>query len=241
MYLELNFGLWLPKSEHYLAIRPPKKITKISESYVSDIDIPLKFRQTSLHRVTITTNVKREKRDFSELLQRVEDIFKQDLKIIVEASDVSKIHRIGSIKESKIRPVLITFANNWKRSEILKKKKDLKDGYITEDFPKEKTDEEKSLTERATVLQSECSEWLELRRSSLTASNLGKVVTRRNDLSMSRKRRLGDLDIICVLQDGADSEDGLDFDDDSLADPDFIPELETVEDETPEINLNETL
>ncbi|CAF4837975.1 unnamed protein product [Pieris macdunnoughi] len=68
---------------------------------------------------------------------RVQEIFKQDLKITLEASDVSKIHRIGTIKENKIRPVLISFANNWKKSVILKIKRGLKDGYITEDFPKE--------------------------------------------------------------------------------------------------------
>ena len=55
---------------------------------------------------------------------------------------------------------------------------------------------------------------------------------------MSRKRRIGDLDIICALQDGADSEDGLDFDDDSVVDPDFIPELENFEDEIPEVDID---
>lgn len=82
---------------------------------------------------------------FSELLQRVQEIFKQDLKITLEASDVSKIHRIGPIRENKIRPVLISLANNWKKSEILKMKRSLKDGYITEDFPKEVLEKRREL------------------------------------------------------------------------------------------------
>lgn len=41
---------------------------------------------------------------------------------------------------------------------------------------------------------------------------------------MSRNRRLGD---VFALHDGADSEDDLDFDNDNLSDPDFVPELET--------------
>lgn len=87
-----------------------------------------------------------ERRDSSsELLRRVQEIFKQDLRITLEASDVSKIHRIGPIKEKKIRPVLISFANNWKKSEILKMKRNLKDGYITEDFTKEVLEKRREL------------------------------------------------------------------------------------------------
>lgn len=55
---------------------------------------------------------------------------------------------------------------------------------------------------------------------------------------MSRKRPIGDEDILLALNDGADSEDGLDFDDDSLADPDFVPDLETFENETSEMDID---
>ncbi|CAH2099838.1 unnamed protein product [Euphydryas editha] len=88
-----------------------------------------------------------EKEDSSvELFEKVQDIFKQDLKITIEANDISKIHRIGITKENKIRPVLISFANNWKRNMILKLKKSLKDlYYITEDFPKEVLEKRREL------------------------------------------------------------------------------------------------
>ncbi|KAJ8710228.1 hypothetical protein PYW07_009594 [Mythimna separata] len=45
-------------------------------------------------------------------------------------------------------------------------------------------------------------------------------------------------DITSMLQDDDDSEDGLDFDDDSLADPDFSPELETFEDNTSTLDID---
>lgn len=45
-------------------------------------------------------------------------------------------------------------------------------------------------------------------------------------------------DITSILQNGDDSEDGLDFDDDSLADPDFSPELETFEDNTSTLDID---
>lgn len=54
----------------------------------------------------------------------------------------------------------------------------------------------------------------------------------------ARQRPLVDEDIAIALHDGADSEDGLDYDDDSLQDPDFVPELETFEDETAELDID---
>lgn len=42
-----------------------------------------------------------------------------------------------------------------------------------------KTEEERQRITQQTVLQSQCSEWLELRRNLLTASNFGKVIKRR--------------------------------------------------------------
>lgn len=46
-----------------------------------------------------------------------------------------------------------------------------------------KSDEQRRQIERRTILQSESSEWLELRRSLLTASNFGKIIKMRRDTS----------------------------------------------------------
>ncbi|KAL4719729.1 hypothetical protein ACJJTC_004661 [Scirpophaga incertulas] len=46
-----------------------------------------------------------------------------------------------------------------------------------------KSSEERKRIERQTILQSQSSEWLELRRSLLTASNFGKVIKMRPDTS----------------------------------------------------------
>lgn len=54
---------------------------------------------------------------------------------------------------------------------------------------------------------------------------------------MSRKRPLTDENITATLNELEDSEDGLDFDDDSIADPDFTVDLETFEDEVPDIDF----
>lgn len=55
---------------------------------------------------------------------------------------------------------------------------------------------------------------------------------------ISRKGFLGDIDISFALNCGSDSDNGLDFDDDRLVDPDFLSELGTLEGETPEENID---
>lgn len=55
---------------------------------------------------------------------------------------------------------------------------------------------------------------------------------------MSLKRFPSDKDISFALNYGADSEYDLDFDVDSLVDPDFVPELNTLENEVSESDIN---
>ncbi|KAI8432777.1 hypothetical protein MSG28_013736 [Choristoneura fumiferana] len=57
---------------------------------------------------------------------------------------------------------------------------------------------------------------------------------------MSRKRCLRDIDISAALFDDNASEDGLDFDDDSIADPDFNPEVEGLADDLAEVLAEES-
>ncbi|CAG4936655.1 unnamed protein product [Colias eurytheme] len=73
-----------------------------------------------------------------------------------------------------------------------------------------KTDEERLLIERSTVLQSESSEWLELRRSILTASNFGKIISRRNNTSCHNIVRdiiyKNNIDHVLAIKHGKDNE-----------------------------------
>ncbi|CAB3252762.1 unnamed protein product [Arctia plantaginis] len=72
-----------------------------------------------------------------------------------------------------------------------------------------KSEEERTRTERQTILQSESSEWLELRRSLLTASNFGKVIKMKPDTSCANivKQLLYKINIEAVpLQHGREYE-----------------------------------
>lgn len=75
------------------------------------------------------------------LIQLVKNKFKDDLNILVEDRDINTIYRIGKIdkqKEEAGRPILISFVNNWKKSEIMKNKNKLNNNvYASEDYPKD--------------------------------------------------------------------------------------------------------
>lgn len=58
------------------------------------------------------------------------------------------IYRISEIdtKNEKVRPILISFVNNWKKSDIMKNKHKLKNNvFASEDYPKEILNKRKEL------------------------------------------------------------------------------------------------
>lgn len=74
------------------------------------------------------------------LIQLVKKKFKDDLNILVEDRDINTIYRIGKRdkQKEKGRPILISFVNNWKKSEIMKNKNKLNNNvYASEDYPKD--------------------------------------------------------------------------------------------------------
>ncbi|GBP71511.1 hypothetical protein EVAR_57076_1 [Eumeta japonica] len=52
-----------------------------------------------------------------------------------------------------MRPILITLMNGWKKNEIITNKTKFKDGYISEDFPKEVLLKRKELQKLVLVVQ----------------------------------------------------------------------------------------
>lgn len=92
----------------------------------------------------IIFGIKEDENSNLELLQKVKEAFKTDLSINIEDHDVNNIYRIGKAGD-KARPTLVSFVNEWKKNEIMKMKKNLKDGYISEDYTKEVLEKRKSL------------------------------------------------------------------------------------------------
>ncbi|KOB70157.1 Endonuclease-reverse transcriptase, partial [Operophtera brumata] len=127
-------------------LEPLIEENKIMKSKIEVLERKIEYLEKEKKKNNILVFGLEEKEKSSlELLQVVQDTIKADLKIALETSDVSKIHRIGAIKENKIRPVLIAFTNSWKRSEIVKMRRSLKQVYVTEDFPKEVLEKRREL------------------------------------------------------------------------------------------------
>ncbi|PZC75915.1 hypothetical protein B5X24_HaOG205308 [Helicoverpa armigera] len=87
-----------------------------------------------------------DEKNTSELLEKTKNLFLTELDISIEGFDVNQIYRIGKPnKGEKPRPTLLGLNSGWKRSEIMKNKKKLKEIYITEDYSKETMEKRKAL------------------------------------------------------------------------------------------------
>ncbi|CAG4928113.1 unnamed protein product [Colias eurytheme] len=75
----------------------------------------------------------------SDLLEKITLKIREDLHVQLEQRDINYIHRIGKKDEnkSKVRPILLSLVNSWKKNEIMSKKKNLKDLYLSEDYSKD--------------------------------------------------------------------------------------------------------
>lgn len=94
----------------------------------------------------IMFGVNEGERSTQELIQIIINIFKTDLNIQFQEQEIKKIYRLGKEKSSESpRPILFSFVSEWKKNEVMKKKKNLKNVYITEDYTKEVLEKRKAL------------------------------------------------------------------------------------------------
>lgn len=101
----------------------------------------------------IIYKLKETEQSSTDLMELTIKKLKTDLNIPLESSDINAIRRIGKKdgKDGKIRPILVAFLSNWKKNEILKYKKKLKEIYISEDYPKDILDKRREL--QATLIE----------------------------------------------------------------------------------------
>lgn len=94
----------------------------------------------------IIFGLKEEEESTSGLIQVAKKIFNKDLNINIGDFEINKIFRIGKKSpDGKPRPVLLSFVNLWKKNEVMKARKNLKDIYITDDYSKEVLEKRKNL------------------------------------------------------------------------------------------------
>lgn len=97
----------------------------------------------------IIFGLKENEQSLSDLMELIKAKISSDLNIPLENRDINTIYRIGNKNTSnKDRPILVTFVNGWKKTEIMRNRNKLKDVYATEDYPKEVLDKRKELQEK---------------------------------------------------------------------------------------------
>lgn len=81
-----------------------------------------------------------------DLMMCLKNHISDDLGINIESYEINNIYRIGiKNKNEKPRPLLVSLVSAWKKAEITRNKRKLKELYITEDFSKETLEIRKSL------------------------------------------------------------------------------------------------
>ncbi|GBP78304.1 Retrovirus-related Pol polyprotein from type-1 retrotransposable element R2 [Eumeta japonica] len=134
-----------------------EKLVPIIEENKS-LKLKVEYQQTEIEYLKrekrnnniITFDVEELEKSTLDLIHIIKRIFKSDVNIDIDEYGINKIHRIGNANKerNKTRPVLCSFVNGWKKSEIIKSKKGLKKIYVTEDFPKEILTKRKALQEK---------------------------------------------------------------------------------------------
>lgn len=117
-----------------------------------------------------------------ELIQKLKETFNQDLNIKIEEYDINKIYRLGNRKRenSKPRPVLCSFINNWKKTEIIRSKKNLKTIYIAEDYSKDVLQKRKELQAKLTE---------ERQKGNIAYLKYDKLIVKENNYSQEKRKR----------------------------------------------------
>lgn len=124
-----------------------------------------------------------KEKDPSGLVDIVKEKIKNDLEITLEISEINKLHRIGrkSATDTKVRPVLISFVNEWRKIEIIKNKKRFNDVYVTEDYPK-------AILEKRKELQGQLEE--ERRKGNQAYIKYDKIVINSRDGRKDSRKRV---------------------------------------------------
>nr|XP_021189846.1 uncharacterized protein LOC110375883 [Helicoverpa armigera] len=104
------------------------------------------FRKEKKSNNVVIYGLEEREKSSLELFRIVTEIFKRDLNLPVEENEVNRLYRLGKNKvENKHRPVLLSFTSGWKKDQIIRNKKSLKDIYISEDYSKEVIEKRKAL------------------------------------------------------------------------------------------------
>lgn len=140
------------------------------------------FKKDKKQNNIIIFGLKEEEQSTSGLIQEVKEIFNKYLNINIRDFEINNIYRIGKKSpDGKPRPVLLSFVNSWKKNEVMKVRKNLKDNiYITEDYSKE-------VLEKRKMLQTKLKE--ERMKGNFAYIKYDKLVVKENNTTNEKRKR----------------------------------------------------
>ncbi|KAJ0171949.1 hypothetical protein K1T71_012712 [Dendrolimus kikuchii] len=116
-----------------------------------------------------------------DLIKCIKKCFLDELGITIENYEINKIYRIGlRNKNEKPRPTLLSLVSGWKKTEIMRNKKKLKELYITEDYSKETLEIRKSLQPK--LLE-------ERQKGNLAYIKYDKLIVKENSRALDKRKR----------------------------------------------------
>lgn len=123
-----------------------------------------------------------------ELMEKTRFKIKNDLNISFDSRDIDIIHRIGkkgNDKNNKMRPVLISLVNGWKKKEIMVNKRMLTGAYASHDLTKEELERKRQL--RANIMNEKNNEEHVPTKDNKTTVKQKTIITdkRKRNLSIS--------------------------------------------------------
>ncbi|CAB3241247.1 unnamed protein product [Arctia plantaginis] len=119
---------------------------KILKTKLGKLEIEVEsLKRAKKQNNLIFFGLKEDEKSNLELLQKVKKILETDLSTNLKDYEVNNIYRIRKKLSDKARPTLVTFVNEWKKNEVSKLKKNLKDVYISEDYTKDVLEKRKML------------------------------------------------------------------------------------------------
>ncbi|XP_045455045.1 uncharacterized protein LOC123664559 [Melitaea cinxia] len=163
-------------------LKPILEENKILKNKIENLEKKVEYlKRDKKSNNIIIHGLNEDEKSIPDLLNKVKKHFLDELNLKLEDWEVNKIYRIGkSNNNNKPRPTVLVLVCGWKKSEIMRNKKKLRELYITEDYSKETLEKRKAL-------QSKVAE--ERKKGNFAFIKYDKLVVKKNPNTNDKRKR----------------------------------------------------
>ncbi|KAF6214140.1 hypothetical protein GE061_008879 [Apolygus lucorum] len=125
--VEMKTDIGENKAKIELALNEISSVRKENTTLKSKLE---RLESDAKRNNLVIYNMDENEKDRSELLILVRNLFKEVMGIAVESIQLNSVIRLGTVKRGRTRPVVVAFANNDSKWEVLKATKNLRGSLI---------------------------------------------------------------------------------------------------------------